>query len=83
MNTTTRNERLATATVSDPRWAAVAARDRHADGRFCDAVLGMTPTNYRARGAHTQIRFAIGECSLGAILVATSERGVCAITHRR
>jgi AraC family transcriptional regulator, regulatory protein of adaptative response / methylated-DNA-[protein]-cysteine methyltransferase len=43
------------------------------------AVLGMTPTNYRAGGANTEIRFAIGECSLGSILVATSERGVCAI----
>jgi AraC family transcriptional regulator of adaptative response/methylated-DNA-[protein]-cysteine methyltransferase len=42
-------------------------------------VLGMTPTNYRAGGANTEIRFAIGECSLGSILVAQSERGVCAI----
>jgi len=39
----------------------------------------MTPTNYRAGGANTEIRFAIGECSLGAILVAQSDRGVCAI----
>ena len=44
-----------------------------------DQVLGMTPTNYRAGGANTDIRFAIGECSLGSILVARSERGVCAI----
>jgi AraC family transcriptional regulator of adaptative response/methylated-DNA-[protein]-cysteine methyltransferase len=42
-------------------------------------VLGMTPTNYRAGGANTEIRFAIGECSLGSILVAQSDRGVCAI----
>jgi AraC family transcriptional regulator of adaptative response/methylated-DNA-[protein]-cysteine methyltransferase len=42
-------------------------------------VLGMTPTTYRAGGANAEIRFAIGECSLGSILVATSERGVCAI----
>ncbi len=42
-------------------------------------VLGMTPSNYRAGGASTEIRFAVGECSLGAILVASSERGVCAI----
>ncbi len=39
----------------------------------------MTPSQYRAGGANTDIRFAIGECSLGAILVACSERGVCAI----
>ena len=42
-------------------------------------VLGMTPTAYRAGGAATEIRFAIGQCSLGAILVAQSSRGVCAI----
>jgi AraC family transcriptional regulator of adaptative response/methylated-DNA-[protein]-cysteine methyltransferase len=42
-------------------------------------VLGMTPTRYRAGGADADIRFAVGECSLGSILVAQSERGVCAI----
>ena len=42
-------------------------------------VLGMTPTNYRAGGTNTDIWFAIGECSLGSILVAQSERGLCAI----
>src|SRR5882724_7058225 len=52
-------------------------------GRFYEKsreILGMTPSNYRKGGANTEIRFAIGECSLGSILVATSERGVCAIT---
>jgi AraC family transcriptional regulator of adaptative response/methylated-DNA-[protein]-cysteine methyltransferase len=39
----------------------------------------MTPSRYRAGGADTRIRFAVGECSLGSILVAASERGVCAI----
>ncbi len=42
-------------------------------------VLGMTPTRYRAGGANVEIRFAIGECSLGSILVAQSDRGICAI----
>src|ERR1700741_1090655 len=42
-------------------------------------VLGMTPSNYRAGGVQTDIRFAVGECSLGSILVAQSERGICAI----
>lgn len=41
--------------------------------------LGMRPKDWRAGGANTDIRFAIGQCSLGAILVARSERGVCAI----
>jgi AraC family transcriptional regulator of adaptative response/methylated-DNA-[protein]-cysteine methyltransferase len=42
-------------------------------------VLGMTPSQYRAGGADVEIRFAIGECSLGSILVAQSEGGLCAI----
>ena len=42
-------------------------------------VLGMTPSSYRAGGTGTEIRFAIGECSLGSILVAKSDRGICAI----
>jgi AraC family transcriptional regulator, regulatory protein of adaptative response / methylated-DNA-[protein]-cysteine methyltransferase len=42
-------------------------------------VLGMTPTAYRAGGADAEIKFAIGQCSLGAILVARSQKGVCAI----
>ena len=33
--------------------------------RMPNEVLGMTPTRYRAGGADTEIRFAIGECSLG------------------
>jgi AraC family transcriptional regulator of adaptative response/methylated-DNA-[protein]-cysteine methyltransferase len=52
------------------------------NGRFyetSDAVLGMTPSSYRAGGVNTKIRFAVGECSLGSILVARSERGICAI----
>jgi AraC family transcriptional regulator of adaptative response/methylated-DNA-[protein]-cysteine methyltransferase len=54
----------------------------NSNGRFYETsneVLGMTPSNYRAGGATTQIRFAVGECSLGSILIAMSERGVCAI----
>lgn len=42
-------------------------------------LLGMTPGSYRAGGTDLEIRFAIGECSLGSILVAATERGVCAI----
>jgi AraC family transcriptional regulator, regulatory protein of adaptative response / methylated-DNA-[protein]-cysteine methyltransferase len=52
------------------------------NGRFYETsneVLGMTPSPYRAGGMGINIRFAVGECSLGSILVATSERGVCAI----
>jgi AraC family transcriptional regulator of adaptative response/methylated-DNA-[protein]-cysteine methyltransferase len=55
----------------------------NSSGRFYEqsgAVLGMTPQRYRAGGADTTIRFAVGECSLGSVLVAASERGVCSIT---
>ena len=43
------------------------------------ALLGMTPARFRAGGAGEEIRFAVGACSLGAILVAATARGVCAI----
>jgi AraC family transcriptional regulator of adaptative response/methylated-DNA-[protein]-cysteine methyltransferase len=43
------------------------------------ALLGMTPTAYKDGGARAQIRFAIGQSSLGAILVASSDKGVCSI----
>ncbi|HEX4422814.1 MAG TPA: bifunctional DNA-binding transcriptional regulator/O6-methylguanine-DNA methyltransferase Ada [Kofleriaceae bacterium] len=44
-----------------------------------NAMLGMTPSKYKAGGPDLEIRFAIGDCSLGAILVAATARGVCAI----
>ncbi len=46
-------------------------------------MLGMTPTDYRAGGLNAEIRFAIGESSLGAILVAKSAKGVCAISSSK
>lgn len=52
------------------------------NGRFyaeSDGVLGMTPSAYRSGGRDAVIRFAIGECSLGSILVASTGRGICAI----
>ncbi len=48
-----------------------------------DALLGMTPTDYRHGGTNARIRFAIGATSLGAILVARSERGVLRDHARR
>jgi AraC family transcriptional regulator of adaptative response/methylated-DNA-[protein]-cysteine methyltransferase len=55
----------------------------NSSGRFyenSDRLLGMTPTRYRGGGQAMTIRFAVGECSLGAILVAATDKGVCAIT---
>ena len=54
----------------------------NSSGRFYAAasdLLGMTPTAFRAGGSRAAIRFAVGECSLGSILVAATDRGVCAI----
>jgi AraC family transcriptional regulator of adaptative response/methylated-DNA-[protein]-cysteine methyltransferase len=54
----------------------------NSSGRFYAAsspMLGMKPKDFRAGGKDAVIRFALGECSLGAILVAATARGVCAI----
>jgi len=74
-----RNELDRSSTIT----AAIYDAGYNSNGRFYAAsaqILGMTPSNYRAGGVNTEIRFAIGECSLGAILVAMSDRGVCAIS---
>jgi AraC family transcriptional regulator, regulatory protein of adaptative response / methylated-DNA-[protein]-cysteine methyltransferase len=62
--------------------AAVFDAGYNSSGRFyaqSDGMLGMSPRDYRAGGANAAIRFAVGECSLGSILVAASGRGICAI----
>jgi AraC family transcriptional regulator of adaptative response/methylated-DNA-[protein]-cysteine methyltransferase len=51
-------------------------------GRFYEKstrMLGMTPSQYRAGGANEEIRFAVGQTSLGAMLVASTNKGVAAI----
>lgn len=44
-----------------------------------DDILGMTPGAYNKGGKDALILFAIGICTLGHILVAQSNRGICAI----
>ncbi len=76
--TRVQRELARSATVTD----AIFDAGFNSGGRFyatSNEVLGMTPTDYRAGGARNEIRFAIGECSLGSILVAKSIKGVCAI----
>lgn len=54
----------------------------NSNSRFYESanqLLGMTPSDYKAGGTNNAILFAVGQCSLGAILVAQSARGVCAI----
>ncbi|MGO4836707.1 bifunctional transcriptional activator/DNA repair enzyme AdaA, partial [Rhizobiaceae sp. 2RAB30] len=54
----------------------------NSSGRFYEkstGMLGMTPTQYRAGGANEEIKFAVGQSYLGAILVASSTKGVASI----
>lgn len=54
----------------------------NAPSRFYEAsrdMLGMKPSTFRAGGVGERIRFAVGESSLGPILVAATEAGVCSI----
>jgi AraC family transcriptional regulator, regulatory protein of adaptative response / methylated-DNA-[protein]-cysteine methyltransferase len=96
--------------TSDPRWAAVVARDRSADGSFyysvkttgvycrpsCAARLarpenvqfhttaeeavkaGFRPCK-RCKPDRSRICFTIAQCSIGTVLVAATECGICAI----
>jgi AraC family transcriptional regulator of adaptative response/methylated-DNA-[protein]-cysteine methyltransferase len=65
-------------TVTD----AIYAAGFGSNGRFYAEAgqrLGMTPTEARRGGDGVDVRFAVGQCSLGAILVAATDKGVCAI----
>ncbi|MEZ0312478.1 MAG: bifunctional DNA-binding transcriptional regulator/O6-methylguanine-DNA methyltransferase Ada [Myxococcota bacterium] len=51
-------------------------------GRFyaeADASLGMTPKAFKGRGVGVAVRYAVARCTLGKVLVAAGNRGVCAI----
>lgn len=70
--------RTASASVTD----AIYSAGFESSSRFYETsnqLLGMAPSDYRAGGPGAVIRFAVGQCSLGAILVAQSQRGICAI----
>ena len=69
-------------TRSESVTAAIYGAGFNSNSRFYEnasQLLGMTPTEFRAGGRDAAIRFAVGECSLGAILVAATHKGVCAI----
>jgi len=54
----------------------------NSNGRFyaeSNKRLGMKPTEFKAGGEGATIRFAVGECSMGSILVAASDLGICSI----
>ena len=61
---------------------AIYSAGYNSNGRFyaeSNDLLGMTPSTYKSGGKRAEIAFAVGECSLGSILVARSQRGICAI----
>ena len=61
---------------------AVYAAGFNSSSRFyagSEAMLGMAPSRFKAGGAGEEIRFAVAACSLGAILVAATGRGICAV----
>jgi AraC family transcriptional regulator, regulatory protein of adaptative response / methylated-DNA-[protein]-cysteine methyltransferase len=67
------------ATITDAIYAAGYA----SNSGFYDkasATLGMQARQYRKGGANTTIHFALAACSLGTILVASSDKGICAIS---
>ena len=70
-------------TQSDTVTEAIYDAGFNSSGRFyatSNQSLGMTPTKFRRGGEDVEIRFAVGECTLGSLLVAQSPRGICAIT---
>jgi AraC family transcriptional regulator of adaptative response/methylated-DNA-[protein]-cysteine methyltransferase len=61
---------------------AIYAAGYGSSSRFYESArsrLGMTPTSYRSGGQSERIRFAAGQCSLGQILVAATDVGICDI----
>jgi AraC family transcriptional regulator, regulatory protein of adaptative response / methylated-DNA-[protein]-cysteine methyltransferase len=67
---------------SDTVTEAIYSAGFNSNGRFyatSSEVLGMTPTKFRSGGEGTSIRFALGQSSLGAILVGATDKGVCSI----
>ncbi|MDQ2138760.1 bifunctional DNA-binding transcriptional regulator/O6-methylguanine-DNA methyltransferase Ada [Alcaligenaceae bacterium B3P038] len=62
--------------------AAIYEAGFNSNSRFYEtsqALLGMPARDYRNGGHNAEIRFAVGQCNLGAILVAQSQHGICAI----
>ena len=78
-----RAERLRTALARRSTvTSAIYEAGYNSNSRFYEkssATLGMRPATFRNGGRGATIHFAVGECSLGSILVASSDQGVCAI----
>jgi AraC family transcriptional regulator of adaptative response/methylated-DNA-[protein]-cysteine methyltransferase len=50
--------------------------------RFYEAapgMLGMTPSQFRKGGAGVKIRYTVGQSSLGLVMIAATEKGICSV----
>ena len=77
-NNRVREELGRSATVT----AAIYGAGFNSNGRFyatSSETLGMTPNQFRAGAPDAEIKFAFGESSLGRVLIAASDKGICAI----
>ncbi|EWS91840.1 helix-turn-helix domain-containing protein [Streptomyces filamentosus] len=73
-----RHELAHAPTVSD----AIYRSGFNSNGHFYSAspaILGMTPQEFRSGGRGTVIRYACAPSSLGPVLVAAADKGVCAV----
>jgi AraC family transcriptional regulator of adaptative response/methylated-DNA-[protein]-cysteine methyltransferase len=73
-NELARGERSVTETIYEAGF--------NSSGRFYATTnerLGMKPKEYKQGGTNADINFAVGESTIGSILVARSQKGVCAI----
>ena len=78
-----RQQRVRSAIHDEPRITdAIYRAGYNSSSQFystSNEVLGMTPNNLRRGGSGQTINVTIAPCSLGHVLVATTERGICAI----
>lgn len=73
-----RRELTCAQTVSD----AIYSSGFNSNGHFYAAssrILGMTPQEFRSGGRGVLIRYACATSSLGPVLVASADKGVCAV----
>lgn len=69
-------------TANDQCWPAIVDAGFNANSPFCNSssiMPGITPKASRADSKGELIYFALGLCSLGNIVIAQSDKGICAI----
>ncbi len=81
--TASRSQRMrAELSTADSVTDAIYGAGFNSNGRFYAAsaeILGMMPTSFRSGGHGSCIQHHVTQCSMGSVLVAAAERGVCAV----